>query len=359
MSLKKILFKNNIYIRLFIFLMFELLLQSCETERYAKQGVSFVASVKGVQITTIGITKKGRVFVNAPRWRNGVPFSVAEIVNGRFIPYPNQAMNSWEIGNTINDMKFIAVQAVYAKGDFLYVVDTANPMFTGTIISPRVFVFNTLTNTLVKTYKLPDTVYTNNSYINDIRVDEGNRRIYMTDSGVPGLIVINLDTDESIRLLHEHAWTTAETNFLTIKGKKWERTVHSDGIALNKNADTLFIHALTGYTLYGIPTAVLIKPSLLPTVKPLAIRTAAVDGMIMDDRGYLYYGDLENRIIQYLEPNRKIIRTLVNNSSVVNWPDGFALHKKFLYYVNSRIQDTALGQDVDDYEFTIYKVPVP
>ncbi|WP_333661152.1 L-dopachrome tautomerase-related protein [Chishuiella changwenlii] len=337
-----------------------LILLSCNSDDVKNSRENdLVASVKGVQITTIAITQTGRIFVNAPRWRTGNAFAVAEIVNGEPIPYPNQQMNSWDIGNPISEEKFTAVQAVFAKENLLYVVDTGNAMFRGVITPPKIYVFDTSSNSIIKTYTLPDTVYTNNSYINDLRVDNKNNRIYITDSNVPGLIIINTLTEEYTRVLHEHPWTTAEVNFLTIDGNRWERTVHSDGIALNKNSDTLFIHTLTGYTLYGIPTKALIDPTLLPQTKPLKVQTAAVDGMIMDDNGNIYYGDLENRLIQYLKPDRKTIRTLASDRRKISWPDGFAIYNNYLYYVNSRIQEVGVGEDTSGFDFTIYKVPLP
>lgn len=54
-----------------------------------------VTSFKGIQVTGIGICQMGRIFVNFPRWRNGVPYSVAEVMkDGSHQPYPDREMNT-------------------------------------------------------------------------------------------------------------------------------------------------------------------------------------------------------------------------------------------------------------------------
>lgn len=66
-----------------------------------------VVSFKGIQVTGIGICEKGRMFVNFPRWRDGVPFSVVEVLkDGSHRAYPNNEMNEWENGNEISPDKF-------------------------------------------------------------------------------------------------------------------------------------------------------------------------------------------------------------------------------------------------------------
>ncbi|WP_372644584.1 L-dopachrome tautomerase-related protein [Ancylomarina sp.] len=146
------------------------------------------------------------------------------------------------------------------------------------------------------------------SYINDLRIDERNNCIYMTDSGEPGIVVFNLSTKESKRVLDNHYSTKAETDYLTINGVKWNNTVHSDGIAFNSKTNRLYYHSLTRYNLYSVSADLLNngdKEQIEADVK-LVAKTATPDGMIFDDKGILYFGDLENNKIQYLTLNGKI-----------------------------------------------------
>jgi sugar lactone lactonase YvrE len=302
------------------------------------------------------VTEKGRVFANFPRWRKGVPFAVAEVMpDGTPKPYPNKELNSWEIGQPVSE-KFICVQAVVAHKGKLYILDTANPMFAGIISQPKVYVYDLNTDTLEKTYTFPENVVKKTSYINDLRIDDKKEKIYLTDSGAAGLVIIDINTGLYTRVLDDHPYTKAEADHLTFKGKVWKNTVHSDGIELDVKKDILYFHALTGYTLYGIKTGDLLDAEKLKTVKPFRLKTGAFDGMIIDDKGDIYFADLEKNKIQYLTPDRKRIKTLVEGDAV-KWADTFSIYNGYLYFTNSRVNEA--GGDISGLDFTINKVKLP
>ncbi|MBC9795491.1 L-dopachrome tautomerase-related protein [Sinomicrobium weinanense] len=322
----------------------------------AQSSVIGVASFKGVQVTGVTVTESGRIFANFPRWRKGVPFSIVEVFpDGNYKPYPDKTVNSWEVGDPAGE-KFIGIQSVVASGEELYVLETANPMFSGIITSPKIYVYDLGNDTLKDTYVLPDGVVKEDSYVNDLRVDVKKDKIYLTDSKRPGLIIVDKRNRTFTRVLDGHRFTTAEADHLTFGDKPLKAEVHSDGIALDTKNDVLYFHALTGYTLYGIKTEDLLDPEKLKTVKPFKIKTAAPDGMIIDKRGNLYFADLENNKIQYLAPDRKTIETLVEGEDV-RWADTFGVYDGYLYYTNSRIHE--VEGSIDDMEFTINKVKLP
>ena len=118
----------------------------------------------------------------------------------------------------------------------------------------------------------------------------------------------------------------------------------------------LYFHALTGYTLYGIDTEILNDFKRLASVEPFRLRTAAPDGMIIDAIGNLYFADLEMHKIQYLLPDRKTIKTLVEGDEI-KWADSFSIHDGYLYFTNSRIHEA--GADVRELTFTINTVALP
>lgn len=314
-----------------------------------------VVSFKGIQVTGIGICEKGRMFVNFPRWRDGVPFSVVEVLkDGSHRAYPNNEMNEWENGNEISPDKFVCVQSVIAYKGKLYVLDTKNPSMKQVLDVPTIYVFDLPTDTLYRTYKLADSTK-QSSYTNDLRVDDKAGKIYLTDSGAPGLIVVDIESGENYRVLDSHPFTTAEVNHINAGGKGYDGTIHSDGIALDRKNDILYFHALTGYTLYGIPTSQLISRAV-DEEKIFRMKTPAPDGMIMDEKGNLYMGDLEHNAVVYLTPDRKEIHTLVEGGNI-SWPDSFAIYDDELYFTNSRIHE-AVG-DISGMTFPVDKVKLP
>jgi len=315
--------------------------------------VELVGEIKGTQITGVTVSEQGRVFVNAPNWREGVQFSVAQISeNGEFTPYPNEQTNECVAQSEVRKDCFLAVQSVVAHKGKLYVLDTRNPKFQGVVDAPRLFVVDLATNEIEGTLILSDDAYHPDSYINDLRVDEKTNRIYMTDSAHAGLVVYNLDDNTSYRILNDHVTTKAEVESLSIQGKPFTMVVQSDGIALDTLNDTLYFHALSGYSLYAINTSDIKKASndaLANKVRKVAI-TGAPDGMIYHE-GNVYLADLEKQEVQYLTPSLDL-RTLVKGD-VVSWADTFSIHDNMLYYTNSKIQDA--GSDVSNMTFEVYK----
>src|SRR5689334_4767903 len=86
-----------------------------------------VATLHGPMPTGVTVSHSGRVFVNFPRWGDDVPFTVAELRNGKPVAFPDEAINRPD-GDP--GKHFISVQSVVvdAKGR-LWVLDTAAPEF--------------------------------------------------------------------------------------------------------------------------------------------------------------------------------------------------------------------------------------
>lgn len=320
-----------------------------------KNEVLPVTFFKGVQVTGITISDNGRMFVNFPRWRAGVPYSVLEIMkDGSQKQYPDQATNTWEIEQNASPDKFICVQSVVADGNNLYVLDTKSPLMEGTVAIPTVYVYDLNTDKLVRTYPLAKSTKPN-SYVNDLRVDNKKGKIYFTDSGEGGIIVLDIKSGDNYRLLDNHPFTTAEVDHLMIGKVKYTGIVHSDGIALDRKNDMLYFHSLSGHTLYGIPTDELISGKINEN-NIFKMNTPAPDGMIMDKSGNLYMGDLEKSAIVYLTPNRKEICVLAEKGDI-SWPDTFTIHNGYLYYTNSRIHEA--NGDISKMVFTVDRIKLP
>lgn len=316
--------------------------------------ITQIASFKGQQVTGVSVSNEGRIFVNFPRWRKGVKNAVAEITNGTNAPFPNEAWNSWKIGDKIEINKFVGVQSVVVYDHLIYVLDTRSPLFQEVLDAPRIFVFDINTKKLEHTYILNEDAYHPNSYINDLRLDKKNNKIYFTDSGNSGLVILDLKTEKFTRVLDNHPSTAAEVDFLTFENKKWTNAVNSDGIALDTKNDKLYYHALSGYSLFSIPTKALIlnDEKEIENAVTFEAKTSAPDGMIFDENGNLYYADLEHNKIKYRKPDGSI-HTLVEGDAI-KWADTFSIYDGYLYFTNSRIHEVTA--DISEMEFTVNKI---
>ena len=342
-----------------VFLLAIISLVGCKSIVTSKQSVkeiTEITSFTGQQVTGISISDEGRMFANFPRWRKGVENSVVEVTkNGASMPYPNKSWNTWEIDKPLKDSIFVGVQSVIAFEDELYVLDTRNPLFKGVLDNPRVFVFDLKTNELKRTFIFQEESFHQDSYINDLRIDKKKHKAYFTDSGHAGIVVLDLLSGNTKRVLNDHPSTLAETDHLTIDGKKWVNKVNSDGIALDTENDLLYYHALTGYSLYAIPTNILIngtEKEIKDSVQFIS-KTTAPDGMILDKNGNLYFADLENSSIMKFDISTKNM-SLFAKSYKIRWADTFSIYNNDLYFTNSRINE--INGPISDMKFDINKI---
>jgi sugar lactone lactonase YvrE len=278
--------------------------------------------------TGVAVSKSGRVFVNFPRWSPEVPVSVGEIKeDGSVVPYPNEPMNGWQPGEDARN-KFVCVQSVHVDGDDrLWVLDPANPMFRGVVEGgAKLIQVDLETDEVVRVIPFDDSIAPTSSYLNDVRVDTGTETAFVTDSGVGAIVVVELASGVARRVLGDHASTKAEETRITIGGRPIPFVVHSDGIALDAKGGWLYYQALTGRTLYRVPTAALRDQTL--TAEKLAAEivrfadSGVSDGLLYAHAG-VYVSALEEGAVKHVDADGRV-STVVQDERIV-WPDSFAL----------------------------------
>lgn len=288
------------------------------------------------QWTGLTMSEDGRLFVNYPRWSADVPVSVAEIVDGEPMPYPDTEMNSWTADRGDAAEQFVCVQSVVADGHgSLWILDPANAGFRGVVEGGAKLIRMRLeTSEAERVYRYAAPVIKASSYLNDVRIDLDAGFAYITDSGDGAIIVTNLESGESRRLLDDHVSTEAEDVVLTIEGNEWRLAdgsppkVHADGIALTPDRNYLYYQALTGRTLYRIPTAALRDETIgddeLSGKVETAGDTGAADGLIFGRDGRLYISALEENAIRRFDPATGDVEIVVRDERI-KWPDTFTL----------------------------------
>jgi sugar lactone lactonase YvrE len=320
-----------------------------------------VAQFKGAQVTGVTVSKDGRMFANFPRWRENIPFSVVEVKpNGTPVAYPDETWNTWNGKPEKNH--FTCVQSVYAHGNNLYVLDPSSPEMKGVQGRAKLYRFDLASNKLTKTWEFDSAVAPEKSYLNDLRIDDKAQRIFITDSGLGGIVVLDMKSGAAKRVLDKHPSTKSENITLTVDKKEFSKQIHSDGIALSPVDNKLYYHALTGYTLYRVPSEALEtnlrdETKIVKQVEKLGV-TPAPDGMMFDKNGNLFMADLERNAISYRTPDGDM-KILIQDERI-KWADTFAIdNDNNLIFTDSLLQDTQPGQPVDDMTFRIYKVELP
>ncbi len=326
------------------------------------------ANFSQMQVTGVAVSKSGRLFVNFPDWSEDHTISVAEIVNGKPQPYPNA---EWNQPGSPND-HFVCVQSVYVdESDSLWVLDPAAPKMKSIVQGgPKLVKIDLVKNQVVQTIPFGPEIAPEKSYLNDVRVDVKTGTAYLTDSGLGAIVVVDLKSGKARRLLAGDRVTQAEKNFkLQVNGRALlgengkPPQINSDGLALDRLHGFLYFHALTGNTLYRVPTADLrdarLTESELRAKVEALLETPPPDGMAMGPNGKLYLTDVEHGAINVFDPETKKLSPVIADGRL-SWPDSLAWGPQGTLFVTcSQIQNMPRfngGKSLHSTPYQVFKV---
>jgi sugar lactone lactonase YvrE len=345
-----------------------LFLSSALAAPAAAPTLEMVASFPEKQVTGVAVSKQGRIFVNFPNWSDDHRISVAEIVNGKLVPFPNEEWNS----DGAPEKHFVCVQSVYVDdSDTLWILDPAAPKMQEIVPhGPKLVKVDLVKNTVVRTISFNEKTAPKKSYLNDVRIDLKTQTAYITDSGLGAIVILDLASGQARRLLEDDPSTQAEKDFkLQVKGRALvgqngkPPQINSDGIALDSLDGYLYYHALTAHTLYRIKTSALRASgggnSNLSSKVEKVIETPPPDGMIMGPNGKLYLTNIEDGAVMSFDPKTNNLETVISDGRL-SWPDSLAWGPDgALYVTTSQIQDMPRfngGKDVHTTPYHLFKI---
>lgn len=242
--------------------------------------------------------------------------------------------------------------------------------------SIKLVIIDTIHNTM-HSHIFPSTVAPYTSFMNDVVVENrhGSYFAYMTDSGLVdgderyalngGLVAYSLDDDVSVRILHRHPSVQDDrTLWFTIGEQNNEyfadpNAVHvfpdgrmrtgADGIALSCDFEWVYYTPLTSRHMYAIRTSE-IKQHLKGEYVNISVEYAGYkyctsDGFAMDSHRRIYLSCLEQNSVlvnSYAEKGQFGTKAVVDRNVLVSgkdmrWPDTFAIHDNYLYFVSNQL----------------------
>ena len=310
------------------------------------------------QVTGISVSKDKRVFVNFPRWTEDNEISVAEIKDGKLTAYPNEEWNAWR--NTKKNKlsakdHFVCVQSVVVdKQNNLWVVDAAAPgnerIVPGGV---KLVKINLASNKVERTIPLDESAAPQGSYMNDARFSADGRMAYLTDSGKGAIVVVDLGSGKARRVLEGSPSVMVEKDVIVhADGKELRRPdgrapeFHSDGIALSADGQYLYWQALTGKTLYRVPTAALNDAKL--TSKDVEAKVEKVslngvaDGLWINGKDQMFITSPEDNSVKVRNlKDAKAAASVLIKDDQLRWPDTLSEDADGAIYVTaSHIQDS-------------------
>lgn len=344
-----------------------------------------VAYFNGAMPTGVTASHQGRIFINFPKWGDDVAFTVAEVLNGEAVAYPDEAINQTNPGDPATAL--VSVQSVVVDpSDRLWILDTGSPRFQPTKYGgPKLVCVDLSTNRVIKKILFPQDVALPTTYLNDVRFDlrRGSEGMaFITDSaqkGPNGVIVVDLASGDSWRRLHDHPSTKAEMirTFLPIvEGRPFLEhqpdgsvnqgaSMGSDGIAISADGKRLYYCPLGSRKLYSVDTNSLADRTLDDqqvgdTVIGEGDRGGASDGLESDSAGYIYSTNYEHNAILRRLPGRNW-ETVIHDPRLL-WPDTLSLAADgYLYVTANQLHRQARfhnGRDLRRKPYTLFRIRV-
>lgn len=307
----------------------------------------------------IAVTSDGRKFASYPRWTDKGAWTLAEIKDGKEIPYPSAG--AFQMGHKNDPQKnLVSLQGLITDAnDRLWILDTGTvEMKPVAPFTPKLICIDTKTNAVTKTILLPRSVAPEGTYLNDLRIDgrrgEGEGIAYITDSGTTspnGIICVDLKSGKSWRRLAGHPSTQPDPQFVgkpetgplylrPKPGVKSPVRIGSDGIAISPEGEFLYYTPLSSRKLYRVKTAALADTgvsddSVNRMVEDLGEKGVA-DGLEEDSEGRVYITDWEKQAITRRGTDGTI-ETLVQDDRLL-WPDTLDLSRDgYLYILTNQL----------------------
>src|SRR5437660_4360945 len=291
----------------------------------------------------IAVSKNGRTFLTLHP-DGDPPLQLAELVNGRPVPFPDAEFQHAEKG-TPHFQSLLSVR--FDREGRLWTLDFAR-YARG---QPRILAFDTESRQLVHQYDFPSDVAGFLSMLNDFQIDPRDGKIYIADASPirqkPALVVYDPVARSSRRLLEGDVSVRPKDFVTQAPGRDMVLfgfyTLHIgvDSITLDDRGEWLYYGPFSGDRLYRIATRDLNDESLASEALGARVETfgpkTISDGLSIDAADTVYVSDPEHSAVLTLGQDRQL--TTLLKDPRLRWPDGFSFGPDgWLYVTCSSLQ---------------------
>jgi sugar lactone lactonase YvrE len=317
----------------------------------------------------IAVSAGGVMFLNFPRFKgHETSPALARVTQSGLASFPGNQWNEWKPGDKgLNSL--VNVNACHHFGDgLLWAVDQGAPQGEKPPKgAAKLVAFDIATGEAASVIRFDEKALPAGGAPNDLRI-QGNS-VYVTDSGLGGIIIHDLDTGKTIRRLSESALLRKPDGVdqkgfrgRILEDKDGKRpTVHSDVIEVSPDGQWFYYATPTG-PLYRIRTASLKDNRLSDEALEGHIEKVAdipsIGGSAIDAAGNIYLSNVEKRSVDKLQPDGTL-KTLIQDETLIT-PDALVISGGWIYVPAPQIEylaDNNKGKDATHGPWSVYRFP--
>ncbi|QCP62367.1 SMP-30/gluconolactonase/LRE family protein [Pantoea sp. SO10] len=318
----------------------------------------------------VAITRNNRLFLGLPRYsaEYSTPSLARLAEDGSMQPFPGNSWNDWKPGDDGSEA-FIYLNSVHVfDDDTVWCVDQGSlsaGIFGEKYSKPapgaqKIVQLDANSGKILRILRFDDQILPPGSQLNDLRFH--GSLMYLSDSGIGGIIIHDLETGKTTRRLSGLPVVKASNKappamLAHVKGGKTFHPPNSDMIEITADGKWLYWAAPTG-PLYRVETQ-LLRDNTLSDVELAAHVEAVYDnnfsgGCAMDSEGNVYFSETVTHNITVWSPKGKTA-VLISDPRLIR-PDGsFISSDRGLYIpVKQPVKSTTSEQ-----VFYIYRVDLP
>ena len=320
----------------------------------------------------IATTRDGRIFLPFSRIDGSAGPQVVEWKDGKPVPFPDAAKstddwNGWKTGDD-PAKAFVHVNALRIGPEgALWIVDTGAPGFGNPKLphGPKIVKIDLATGKVVRVYDL-DGATGDKSFIDDIRFH--GPLAYITDAGMPGVIVLDLASGATRRVLDGDASTTAQRAMTgddhVMHGPDGKPIrIHADQLEVSPDGKFFFYQPASGpmsriATRYLDDTKIDAK-QLAKHVTTFA-KTPSTGGTAIDADGTIYVSDVDHHRILAIKADGS--KSIIVEDKRLLWVDAMWIDDAgFLYMPAAQLDRMAPfngGISKVQYPIFVYKTKI-
>lgn len=308
----------------------------------------------------IAIGPDGRIFLSVHEFYSK-PLRIVELLkDGSTRPYPNEDWAYEAQSRTSGGLYGVLGLNVDDNG-VLWLLDVSGKDRAGRLIG-----WDTTKEMLHKIIYLAKPIIEDHSFLNDFAIDTKHNAIYVADTGVGSIIVVDLQTGQARRVLDTTPATKAENIDIIIEGKQVQLAgeparLGINPITIDHNYEFVYFGPMSGTSIYRIATRHLLDNSLTNNLlskhierfgdKPIS------DGITIDNNGNVYITSITDSSIGVTNPKGKY-QTLFKQDDLP-WPDGMAVGlDNYIYVTINELHRSPVlngGKDASQGQFKVVR----